>query len=75
MVVRPYELMAIGMNLAILTLAIASVLVIRIKYSDIVRNVWSEFEGSDIMITLIAGICIFLLLSSLNIVIIRRKVK
>ncbi|MBF0762425.1 ABC transporter permease [Dysgonomonas mossii] len=74
-VVRPYELMAIGMNLAILTLAIASVLVIRIKYSDIVRNVWSEFEGSDIMITLIAGVCIFLLLSSLNIVIIRRKVK
>ena len=74
-VVRPYELMAIGMNFAILTLAIASVLVIRIKYSDIVRNVWSEFEGSDIMITLIVGVCIFLLLSSLNIVIIRRKVK
>lgn len=74
-VIRPYELMAIGMNFAILILAIASVLVIRIKYSDIVRNVWSEFEGSDIMITLIAGVCIFLLLSSLNILIIRRKVK
>jgi cell division protein FtsX len=74
-VVRPYELLAIGMNLIILVLAMASVIIARVRYCDIVRNVWSEFEGSGIAFTLIAGLSIFLLLSFLNIIIIRRKVK
>lgn len=73
-VIRPYELLAIGLNFVILILATVAVILLRTKYSDIVRNVWSEFEGSGIMITLIAGVCIFLLLSVLNIMIIRRKV-
>jgi hypothetical protein len=74
-VVRPYELLAIGMNFVILLLACTVVIFIRTGYCETVRNVWSEFKGSGIVITLIAGICIFLLLSLLNVMIIRRKVR
>lgn len=74
-VVRPYERLAIGMNIAILFLSVLLVLFIRVKYFDIVRNVWSEFEGTSIFPTIIAGIVLFILLSILNIIVIRRKVK
>lgn len=74
-VVRPYERLAIGMNIAVLFLSILLVILTRIRYCDIVRNVWSEFEGTSILPTIIAGIVLFILLSTLNIIVIRRKVK
>jgi hypothetical protein len=74
-IVRPYELLAAGMNFIILLLSLAIVMLIRFKYCDIIRNVWSEFEGSGIFVTLVAGVIIFILLSMLNVAIIRRKVK
>lgn len=74
-VIRPYELLAIGMNFAILALSILSILLIRSKYIEVVRNVWTDFEGSGIASIIIAGIAIFFILSALNVLIIRNKVK
>lgn len=74
-VIRPYELLATGMNFVILILSVVTVIIVRIQYTDVVRTVWDEFEGAGILATLVTGIVIFALLSILNIVIIRRKVK
>lgn len=74
-VIRPYEMLAIGMNFVILALSILFVLLIRNKYIDIVRNVWTDFEGSGILSVIIAGLVLFFILSVLNVVIIRKKVK
>lgn len=74
-VVRPYELLSIGMNIVVLLLSVAIVIIVRMKYCDVVRNVWPDFDGSGILPTLVGGIAIFVLLSCLNIIVIRRKVE
>ncbi len=74
-VIRPYELLAAGMNAIILVLSLLLVVVIRGQYSDVIRTVWTEFEGVGIWPSLAVGVAVFLLLSLLNVAVIRRKVK
>ena len=74
-VIRPYELLSVGMNLVVLLLSVAIVIVVRIKYCEVVRNVWVDFESSGILPALVGGVIIFIFLSCLNILVIRRKVE
>ena len=73
-VVRPYELLATGMNVAILLLAMIIVVVVRIKYIAVVQTVWVDFAGAGIFSSIVTGVAVFCLLSLLNILVIRGKV-
>lgn len=74
-VIRPYELLAAGMNVIILALSLLAVILVRGKYIETIRTVWTDFEGVGVWPSVAVGIAVFLLLSLLNVVVIRRKVK
>lgn len=74
-VVRPYELLSLALNLSILLLSLIIVFVVRTQYSEVVRTVWPDFEGSGLLPSIVGGLLIFALLSILNILVIRKKVE
>lgn len=74
-VVRPYELLTVILNGVILVISLLIVLVLRGKYLDAVNKVLSIGETVSAVYIVGLGILIFVLLSLLNIFIIRRKVK
>lgn len=74
-VVKPYEWLAVGLNLVILALSLAITFVVRAQYLNFIGKLLPVTEAQFSVYTLLIGITIFVLLSLLNILIIRRKVK
>ncbi|QIK59497.1 ABC transporter permease [Dysgonomonas sp. HDW5A] len=74
-VVKPYEWLAVGLNLVILALSLAITFVVRAQYLHFIGKLLPLAEARFSVYTLLIGITIFVLLSLLNILIIRRKVK
>ncbi len=74
-VVKPYEWLAVGLNLVILALSLAITFVVRAQYLNFIGKLLPVAEARFSVYTLLIGITIFVLLSLLNILIIRRKVK
>lgn len=72
---RPYELLVISINFIILLLSIICVIIAKAKYSNIVTKIWSDYKPVSILNTILIGVSIFLVLTVVNIVIIRKKVK
>lgn len=74
-VVKPYEWLAVGLNLVILALSLAVTFVVRAQYLNFVGKLLPVAEARFSLYTVLIGFTIFVLLSLLNILIIRRKVK
>ena len=74
-VVKPYEWLAVGLNLVILALSLAITFVVRAQYLNFIGKLLPVGEARFSVYTLLIGFTIFVLLSLLNILIIRRKVK
>ena len=75
MVARPFHLLTIILNLLVLIGAIVIVTFTRQWYLPLFGELYTQFEPSAFIPTLIVGIAIFLLVSLLNFIAIRRKVK
>ncbi|MFV0467733.1 MAG: ABC transporter permease [Dysgonomonas sp.] len=74
-VIKPYILLSLGINLATFLLSLILVMVIEFQYSKVVERVFSNYESTGFLYTGLIGLAIFLLLGFLNVFIIRRKVK
>lgn len=74
-VVRPYELLTVALNAVILVASLLIVYILRAKYLDAVSKVLSIGNPVSILYIVCVGLAIFVLLSLLNIFIIRRKVR
>ena len=74
-VVKPYEWLAVGLNLVILALSLAITFIVRAQYLNFIGKLLPVAEAQFSVYTLLIGFTIFVLLSLLNILIIRRKVK
>lgn len=74
-VTRPYELLVLFMNLIILLLSIAVVVVAKAQYTSVVSKVWTGLEPVSILQTILIGLSVFFVLTTINIVIIRKKIK
>lgn len=74
-VVKPYEWLAVGLNLVILVLSLAITFIVRAQYLNFVGKLLPVAEARFSLYTVLIGFTIFVLLSLLNILIIRRKVK
>jgi hypothetical protein len=72
---RSYEMLSVGINFVVVAGGIAIVAILRKYYVDTIKTVWSDFEQTSILKISLIGIAIFILLSTLNIIIIRRKIK
>lgn len=74
-VVKPYEWLAVGLNSIILFLSLAITFVIRIQYLHFMEKLFPLNEARFSVYTILIGLVIFVLLSLLNVLIIRKKVK
>lgn len=74
-VVKPYEWLAVGLNLVILVLSLAITFIVRAQYLNFVGKLLPVAEARFSLYTVLIGFTIFVLLSLLNILIIRRKMK
>lgn len=75
LVIRPYEYVAVGLNFVILVLSLLIVGVVKCQYAAMIAKLTTSEPQYSFAYTLAIGLFIFLFLSIINIVVIRRKVK
>lgn len=73
-VARPYQMLAVVLNLSVLLLGIAIVIGIRGTYLPVITSLLPNAGNESLLPALLTGACVFLLVSVLNIVMVRRKV-
>ncbi|MBR3521867.1 MAG: ABC transporter permease [Prevotella sp.] len=73
-VALPYQLLTGGLNLLVLLIAIVAVWLIRNYYVDIIAALYPEIGRGSILYSILLGIVLFLIVTLLNVIIIRRKV-
>lgn len=73
-VARPYQMLAVVLNLSVLLLGIAIVIGIRGTYLPVITSLLPDAGNESLLSALLTGACVFLLVSVLNIVMVRRKV-
>lgn len=74
MVAMPYMLISIGLNFAVLVIAMCVLLVARGYYMDIIYNLFPDIDSCGIVPTLLLGVLLFVFVSFCNVVAIRRKI-
>lgn len=70
----PYQMLAVVLNLSVLLLGIAIVIGIRGTYLPVITSLLPDAGNESLLPALLTGACVFLLVSVLNIVMVRRKV-
>ena len=73
-VALPYQLLTIGMNAAVLLLAIGGLVVVRSLYMKQLWSVFPKMSDSSILPAIALGIVLFVIVSIMNAVIIRRRI-
>ena len=73
-VARPYQFLTIGLNVGVLLLAWIAIFFIRGYYMNILETLFPELNDGNLLPTIIVGLCLFVLVSVLNIIAIRRKI-
>lgn len=74
-VVRPYELLVVVINLSVFLLSIVAVITAQTQYAKSIKDVFPDFASVNILTTSLIGCLIIFILTIINIIIIRRKVK
>ena len=73
-VALPYYILTAGLNVLVLFLAIGSVMWIRSYYTDVIQALFPQLETGSLLPCIIIGCILFLAISLLNIVTIRKKI-
>ena len=74
-VARPYQVLAVGLNLAVLGLGLLVVMLVRLQYLDFIGRIFPDISGQGSLLpALLTGGMLFLAVSALNVWAVRRKV-
>lgn len=73
-VAKPYQVLTIALNVAVLLMAWTVLSAIRGYYMDILVTLFPQMETGGLWPALLAGLLLFLLVSVLNVIVVRRKV-
>lgn len=71
---RPYQLLATGLNFCVLVLVVVLVLVARSYYMDVLTLLLPDFSEPSLLPTVLLGLLLFLFVTLVNTVVIRRKI-
>lgn len=74
-VARPYQLLTAALNLAVLFITWGVLYMVRQYYMDIVAALFPQVDNGSMLPSLIMGIALFAMVTSINQIAIRRKVK
>lgn len=73
-VAMPYQVLTIALNVAVLFMAWAVLSVVRGYYMDILTTLFPQMESGGLWPSVVAGFILFLVVSVLNVLVVRRKV-
>lgn len=73
-VAMPYQVLTIALNVAVLFMAWALLSVARGYYMDILTTLFPQLESGGLWPSIVAGLILFLVVSVLNVIVVRRKV-
>lgn len=73
-VALPYYILTVGLNFAVLWLAIGGVTWIRAYYTEVIQNLFPQLEASSLWPCILTGCILFIAVSLLNILTIRKKI-
>lgn len=73
-VALPYQLLTVGLNLCVWLLAMGGVFLARAYYLGVLEDFFPQSEAGSLWIMLVVGLCLFAVVSVINIGAIRRKV-
>lgn len=71
---KPYQMLTIGLNVIVLVIAWVILYFLRSYYMDFIETLFPDIEDGNMLPAIILGFGLFLIVSVLNIVAIRRKV-
>ena len=70
-VARPYQFLTIGLNVLVLLIALIILFFVRAYYMDIIETLFPQIEDGNMLPALTVGLILFILVSVLNIIVIR----
>ena len=73
-VARPYQLLTIGLNALVFVIALLLLLLVRSRYMSMLCSLFPDVPSHGILPAVLIGLALFLVVSILNILVIRRKV-
>ena len=71
---RPYQLLTIGLNACVLVIAWVALYFVRAYYMDFIETLFPDIPDGSMLPAILLGAALFVLVSLLNVVAIRRKV-
>lgn len=74
-VARPYQVLTVGLNAAVAAMGVLLVCVARGAYLDMLQRMVPDFQGGSLLPALLTAGGLFLLVSVLNVLAVRRKVE
>lgn len=73
-VAMPYQMLTIGLNLAVLAIALALLAAARSYYMDVIMTLFPETDEGSMWGTLAVGILLFVVVSATNVLVVKNKV-
>ena len=74
-VALPYQMLSLGLNLSVFLLSIIILIVARHLYLPSLSQIFSNLEDDGVGVTILVGFVLFLIVSVMNFVVVKRKVK
>lgn len=73
-VALPYNILTVSLNLLVLLLSVGSVVWIRTYYTEVIQALFPQLETGSLLPCIVIGCILFIVVSLLNILTIRRKI-
>lgn len=73
-VARPYQLLTAVLNVLVLVIAVGVVMVARTYYMTMIEEIYPELAHGSLLPMLIVGVALFLVVTFVNVFVIRRKI-
>ena len=74
LVAMPYQLLTIGLNLLVLLIALVVLSLLRGYYMEVIETLFPDIDESDILPSVAVGLCLFALISVVNVIVVHSKV-
>jgi len=74
LVAMPYQLLTVGLNLIVLLIALIGVALLRSNYMEMIETLFPDIDEGTMLPSAGVGLCLFILISIINVIAVRRKV-
>ena len=74
LVAMPYQFLTIGLNLVVLLIALVVLSLLRGYYMEVIETLFPDIDEGNILPSVAVGLCLFALISVVNVIAVRRKV-